>query len=415
MTSSEEPTFGLALTIMEVQRLARNGILRIGDRIRSLDGAGNIPEVIDLAPDLGEAREDYLLAKLVPGVFSGQAFVRPDRPSLRVLSRGDIASFHLMRHDAQDLLEDRARDLGIDLADAEWEDAFDKWQKETRARGLQAHAGRLLRECRLPHADDGRIASVERAITTEVEVKQSIGTPAYGWAVVFKSALEDQALKDDPALKERIKSALADLRARPFSGAEFFAVEGSEAAALAKDLRPGSDADPSVPPEALAWLYQIAHQHFRGEPPTPEAFSGSVTWLAHVIGAEWTACCLEVFCKGAVRLDARPSLAWPTVADLACYTGSAFTPAGPDAGPEPQPSASPPVAAPDEQNDKQTDEQTDSDPNPSDPADDTPSLNEEDTPQEAVPSPEETPEGAAEAAPPSAVPETPAESKTNPD
>jgi hypothetical protein len=324
MTSSDKVTYGLALTIMEVQRLARNGVLRIGDRIRQLHDAKDIAEIIDLAPDLGEAQEDYLLAILAAGAFPMQPSFGLDRPHLRLLGRSDVGCFHLLRRDARDLLEDRARDFGIELVDPLWDSSFESWQKKTRARVLDTHATRLRMEFRLPSPDVAQLKSIERAMAmaNTVEVTHSLGTPAYGWAVVFRSIWDDKALKDDPALKERVGASLKDLRARPFAGGKFFDVYGSEAAALAKDLRRNPDAEKFAPPEGLAWLNQIGHQHFRGAPPTPEAFNRSLTWLAQVIGLDWAAGCLEVYCNGAVRLDARASMAWPTAADLACFTGS---------------------------------------------------------------------------------------------
>ena len=324
MTSSDKVTFGLALTIMEVQRLARNGVLRIVDRIRQLHDAKDIAEIVDLAPDLGEAQEDYLLAILADSAFSMQLSFGLDRPHVRLLSRSDIASFHLLRRDAKDLLEDRARDFGIELFDPLWDNGFDSWQKKTRARVLNAHATRLRMEFRLPLPDFAQLNSIERAmeLANKLEVTKSLGTPAYGWAVVFKSIWDDKPLKDNPALKKRVAASLEELQARPFVAAEFFNVYGSEAAALATDLRRNPDAEKSVPLEGLAWLNQIGHQHFRGAPPTPEAFNRSLSWLAQVIGVEWAASCLEVYCNGAARLNARASIAWPTAADLACFTCS---------------------------------------------------------------------------------------------
>jgi hypothetical protein len=324
MTSSDKVTFGLALTIMEVQRLARNGVLRIGDRIRQLNDAKDIAEIVDLAPDLGEAQEDYLLAILAAGAFPTQPSFGLDRPHLRLLGRSDVACFHLLRRDARDLLEDRARDFGIELVDPLWDSGFDSWQKKTRARVLDIHATRLRMEFRLPSPDVAQLNLIERAMAmaNTVEVTHSLGTPAYGWAVVFRSIWDDKALKDDPALKERVGASLKDLRARPFAGDKFFDVYGSEAAALAKDLRRKPDAEKSAPSEGMAWLNQIGHQHFRGAPPTAEAFNRSLTWLAQVIGLEWAASCLEVYCNGAVRLDARASMAWPMAADLACFSGT---------------------------------------------------------------------------------------------
>lgn len=324
MTSSDKVTFGLALTIMEVQRLARNGVLRIGDRIRQLHDPKDITEIVDLAPDLGEAQEDFVLAILADGALPMPHSFGLDRPHLRLLGRSDVACFHLLRRDARDLLEDRARDFGIELVDPLWDSGFDSWQKKTRARVLDTHATRLRMEFRLPLPDDAQLNLIERAMAmaNTVDVPQSLGTPAYGWAVVFRSIWDDKALKDDPALKERVGASLKNLRARPFAGDKFFDVYGSEAAALAKDLRRNPDAEKSAPPEGMAWLNQIGHQHFRGAPPTSEAFNRSLTWLAQVIGLDWAASCLEVYCKGAVRLDARASMAWPMAADLACFTGS---------------------------------------------------------------------------------------------
>jgi hypothetical protein len=334
MTYSDKVTFGLALTIMEVQRLARNGVLRIGDRIRQLNDAKDIAEIIDLAPDLGESQEDYLLAILTDSAFQEQPSFGPDRPHMRLLGRSAVASFHLLQRDAKDLLEDRARDFGIELVDPSRDYGFDSWQKKTRARILNTHATRLRMEFRLPAPDCAQLNSIERAMAmaNKIEVTQSLGTSAYGWAVVFRSIWDHNALKDDPVLKERVKASLKDLRARPFAAAEFFDVQGSEAAALAKDLRRNLYVEKCVPPEGLAWLNQIGHQHFRGAPPTPDAFNRSLTWLAKVIGLDWAASCLQVYCEGAVKLDARASLAWPTAADLACFTGSVLAETKPDVG-----------------------------------------------------------------------------------
>lgn len=324
MISSEKVTYGLALTIMEVQRLARNGVLRIGDRVRQLHDTKDIAKVVDLAPDLGEAQEDYLLAILADGACPVQPSFGLDSPHLRLLGRNDIARFHLLRRDARDLLEDRARDFGIELVDPLWDSGFDSWQKKTRERVLDIHAERLRLEFGLPSPAVEQLHLIEpaMAMANKVEVPNSLGTPAYGWAVVFKSIWDDKSSKHDPALKERVGASLKDLRTRPFAGDKFFDVDGSEAAALAEDLRRNSDAEKSAPPEGMAWLNQIGHQHFRGAPPTAEAFNRSLTWLAEVIGRYWAASCLEVYCTGAVRLDARASMAWPMAADLACFTGS---------------------------------------------------------------------------------------------
>ena len=110
MTSSEETVcVGLALSQMEWQRLARSGVLRIGDRIRWIDSARGVAHVVDLAPDLGDGRDDYVFAH----VYNKFPSSTPDQPHVRILEMDKVKSFHLMTQCARPLLQERAQDLGV--------------------------------------------------------------------------------------------------------------------------------------------------------------------------------------------------------------------------------------------------------------------------------------------------------------
>ena len=317
----------LALTLMEWRRLVRDGVIRIGDRIREMKSSLDMMEIVDLAPDLGDGCEDYVIAQLSADALSGLSAFRADRPYHRLLVREMVASFHPMTCKAQPLLEDRARDLGLQLQDPIGDESdFIDWQRESRLRGLKAHAGRLRIQFNLPNSAQSKINLILCMLKNEAKTKDiHIGTPSYGWAVAFT-----RSAPTDKKLKQRCNSFLDDMRKRPFNSRSFFPVLNTEAAGLAKELRKNEDPETLIPLAGESWVRQLGHLHFREQNPTNAAFENSLTWLIETTGQEWATCFLYVYCTAAVVLDKQKQMAWPTMSELAQLSRSTTAPHEPN-------------------------------------------------------------------------------------
>ena len=319
MTSSEETVcVGLALSQMEWQRLARRGVLHIGDRIRWIENARGFAHVVNLAPDLGDERDDYVFA-LVSNKFRS---ISPDQPHVRILEMDNVKSFHLMTQCARPLLQERAQDLGLKLlepiGDDDW---FFQWQGSYRCRGLRTHEKRLRREFGFPKPDGIKVKLVTETVQADVETQtHNIGTPAFGWAIAF-----GMAKMRNETLIEQCRAFIERLRKQRFDAEAFFPVTDANITAIAEELGKLTDPKPAVPLVGVAWLRQLGHMHHREQPPTEKAFRESLTWLATKIGSDWAACFLKVYCSGAVHFKELKQMAWPVLADLSPLKGTRFT------------------------------------------------------------------------------------------
>jgi hypothetical protein len=312
MTSSEQPKYGLVLTIMEWDRLLKNGVVRIGDRIRKVRKDSDIGEIINLAPDLGESIDDYVFACMSTEPKMHMRTISPDNPNLRLLCLNDVESFHVMTQNARPNLEDRARSYGLELKDPMFDHAqFNNWQNDTRARQLAFHADRIKSGFNLPPSNRHHSNLIASAFQKTVEVPKSSGTPAYGWAVALKP------ITIGKEAGQRCKSILMDMQKAKFDAGSFFTFGINQAWELARELQSVYDQRDKIPLAGLAWINQIGHQHSRDQPPTSEAFSKSIAWLETEIGADWTASFIEAYCFATVKFDQRAQLAWPTADNLA--------------------------------------------------------------------------------------------------